>query len=479
MGDKIEKTGLTFDDVLLIPRYTSVLPVDVDVRTSITKNIKLNIPILSSAMDTVTEANMAISMAREGGLGVIHRNMGVEEQCAEVRKVKRSESWIIRKPVTLSPTDKVEKALKIMEESGIASFPIVEGKKLVGILTFRDIRFVKNTNEMVKNIMTTNVITTDENIDMEKAVEIMNKHKIEKLPVVDKHGNLKGLITVRDIEKNKQYPNSVKDNEGRLMVGAAVGPLDKHRIDMLVKEEVDVIVIDTAHGHSKNVIDCVKYIKKNYDIDVIAGNVATKDGASDLISAGADSIKVGIGPGSICTTRVVAGVGVPQITAIMDCYEVAKNHGVYVIADGGIKYSGDIAKALVAGADAVMIGSLFAGTDESPGKIVFLEGRKYKKYRGMGSVSAMNEGSSRYPQIHKKKLVPEGIEGVVPYRGHVSEVIFQLVGGLKSAMGYLGCKNIREMKNKGRFIKITPAGLKESHPHNIIITEEAPNYWQI
>ena len=473
------KESLTFDDVLLLPRKSSVLQSQVDVKTKISKNITLKIPLISSAMDTVTEADMAIAMAKEGGIGIIHRNMGIDEQCAEIRKVKRYESWVVREPITLSKKHRVRDAVKIAEETGISSFPVVDKKRLVGIVTARDLRFINDENELIENIMTKDVITAEENINMDRAVEIMYQHKIEKLPIVDKKQNLKGLITLTDIEKSKKYPNSSKDKDGRLIVGAATGPLERDRIERLVKEEVDIIVIDTAHGHSKNVIECVKWIKKNYDIDVIAGNIATKEAAEDLISAGADTLKVGIGPGSICTTRVISGVGVPQITAIMDCYDAAKEYGVFIIADGGIKYSGDIPKAIVAGADAVMIGSLFAGTDEAPGHVVFLNGRKYKKYRGMGSLSAMREGSNRYANQDKSKFVPEGIEGVVPYRGSVSEIIFQLVGGLRSAMGYLGCRTIEELKKNGRFVKITPASLKESHPHDILITEEAPNYWNV
>ncbi|MCD6590917.1 MAG: IMP dehydrogenase [Candidatus Aenigmarchaeota archaeon] len=479
-GKVVEGIALTFDDVLILPRRSNVIPRDVDIRTKLTKNISLNIPILSAAMDTVTEARLAIALAQAGGIGIIHKNMSIDEQVTQVRKVKKFESWIIRNPVTVSPEDKIEKLFNIINAHGIGSFPVIdENRKVIGIVTMRDIRFDKNPDEKVKNVMTKHPVTITEK-DVNKAMEIMDKHKIEKLPVVDEQGRLKGLVTWTDLEKTKKYPNALKDKEGRLLVGAAVGPFDEKRVESLINAEVDVIVIDTAHGHSENVINAIKRIKKRYAIDIIGGNVATKEGSEDLIAAGADVVKVGVGPGSICTTRIIAGVGVPQITAIMSAVESAEKHGVRVIADGGIKYSGDMAKSIAAGASAVMIGSLFAGTEEAPGDVVFIGGRKYKRYRGMGSISAMKKGSKdRYSQAGETKLVPEGVEGVVPYRGNVSEIVFQLVGGLKSSMGYSGCKNIDEMRKNAKLVRITPAGLKESHPHDIIITEESPNYWKV
>lgn len=472
-----KKLALTFDDVLLVPKKSNILPADVNLETRLSKKIKLKIPIMSAAMDTVTESRLAIALAREGGIGIIHRNLSIEEQCNEVRKVKRHESWIIRDPITLSPDDPIGKAKEIIEEKNIASFPVVEKGRLVGIVTNRDLRLKANMNEMVRNVMSKNPVTAHEKISMEDAIKIMDKNKIEKLPVVDKRGKLKGLITLRDIEERKKFPDASKDKHGRLLVGAAVGPFDMKRVSELVKSDVDVIVVDTAHGHSENVIKTIREIKRSYDVEVIGGNVATEEATEELISAGADAVKVGIGPASICTTRIVTGAGVPQITAIQDCYSAAKKHGIPIIADGGVKYSGDIAKAIAAGADVVMIGSLLAGTEESPGRVVFVRGRKYKSYRGMGSIGAMESGSrDRYFQA-SKKLVPEGIEGIVPYRGMVSEMVFQLVGGLKSAMGYCGCRNIEELKRKAEFVRISKAGLAESHPHDVTITEESPNYW--
>jgi IMP dehydrogenase len=471
------KMALTFDDVLLVPRKSKVLPKEVNTKTKLSKNIPLNIPIISAAMDTVTESKLAISLAQQGGIGIIHKNMGIEEQAKEVEKVKKFESWIIRDPLTLKPDDKIAKAKEIMDATDVSSFIIVERRKVVGILTNRDLWFRNNMNERVRNVMTKNPITI-KRPDVKEAIKIMDKHKIEKLPVVDNKGKLKGLITITDLQKGERFPKALKDNEGRLLVGAAVGPFDMKRVNALIKAGVDVINIDTAHGHTENVIKTVKQIKKAYDIEVIAGNVATKEATKDLISAGADAVKVGMGPGSICTTRIVAGIGVPQVTAINDCSEVANKHGIPIIADGGVKNSGDIAKAIASGASAVMIGSLFAGTDESPGEVVFIGGRKCKRYRGMGSMKAMKLGSAdRYAQSTASKFVPEGVEGAVPYRGSASEMIFQMIGGLRSSMGYCGCKSITEMRKKAKFIRITKEGVKESHPRGVTITEEPPNYW--
>lgn len=478
--EKVGDEALTFDDVLLVPAKSDVLPSNVNTSTSLTKRIKINIPLVSAAMDTVTESKLAIALAREGGLGIIHKNMSRERQGEEVRKVKKSESWIIKEPLTLTPRSTLSDVIKIQKEFGISSFPVLTKGKLVGILCNRDIRFEEDRRKKVSDIMTKKVVTTSGGISMEKSIEIMASNKIEKLPVVDKKGVLKGLITMTDIEKNKQYPYASKDREGRLMVGAAVGPLDEGRVSTLIKNDVDVILVDSAHGHSKNVIDCVRRIKKNFDIDVIAGNVATTEATEDLISAGADAIKVGIGAGSICTTRIVSGIGVPQISAVMDCAESSDRHGIPIISDGGTRYSGDIAKAIAAGANVVMLGSLLAGTEESLGRTVFIQGRKFKTYRGMGSVNAMKLGSAdRYFQGTTKKLVPEGIEGVVPYRGAVKEIVYQLVGGLRSSMGYCGCKNIDSMRTKTKLRKISKAGAVESHPHDVLITEEAPNYWKV
>jgi len=471
------KMALTFDDVLLIPRKSRVLPMDVDTRTRLTKKISLKIPIISSAMDTVTESRLAVVLAQEGGMGIIHRNMSIETQAAEVKKVKKSESWIIRNPLTLSPDDRIAKAKEIMEKTDISSFIIVDKGKVVGILTNRDLWFKTVMSERVRDVMTKNPITI-RTPDVKEAMDIMNKYKIEKLPVVDAKGFLKGLITITDIQKSRQFPNSAKDREGSLIVGAAVGPFDMKRVDALVKAGADIIAIDTAHGHTENVIKTVRQIKKANDVDVIAGNVVTKDGTHDLIAAGADAIKVGMGPGSICTTRIIAGIGVPQVTAIQDCADEANRYNISVIADGGIKNSGDIAKAIAAGAGAVMIGSLFAGTEEAPGEVVYMGGRKYKRYRGMGSIKAMQAGSKdRYGHGEASKFVPEGVEGVVPYRGDVSEMVFQMIGGLRSAMGYCGCATINEMRKKAKFLRITKEGVKESHPHDIVMTEEPPNYW--
>ncbi|QIB27426.1 IMP dehydrogenase [Caloranaerobacter azorensis] len=480
--EKFLKEGLTFDDVLLIPAKSEVLPKEVNVETYLTRKIKLNIPIMSAGMDTVTEARLAIAIAREGGIGIIHKNMPIERQAMEVDKVKRSEHGVITNPFYLSPEHNVSDALELMERYRISGVPITDAnKKLVGIITNRDIRFETDTSKKIKEVMTKdNLVTAKRGITMDEAQELMKKHKIEKLPLVDDEGKLVGLITIKDIEKSIEYPNSAKDSKGRLLVGAAVGVtrdmLD--RVEALVDAQVDVVVIDTAHGHSKGVLEAVSKIKEKFpELQLIAGNVATAEATLDLIKAGADAVKVGIGPGSICTTRVVAGVGVPQITAIYDCAQAAKKYDVPIIGDGGIKYSGDIVKAIAAGADVVMMGSLFAGTEESPGETVLYQGRRFKVYRGMGSIGAMAAGSrDRYFQEDSKKLVPEGVEGRVPYKGPLKDVIFQLVGGLKAGMGYCGTPTIKDLQERGQFVRITQAGLIESHPHDIQITKEAPNY---
>ncbi|MDH3259232.1 MAG: IMP dehydrogenase [Deltaproteobacteria bacterium] len=476
---------LTFDDVLLLPRGSRLLPKDADVTTNLTKKIKLNIPIISAAMDTVTESQLAIALAREGGIGIIHRNNTPDAQTNEVSRIKKSESGMIVDPITIGPEGKVYEALELMKRYSISGVPVTRKGKLVGILTNRDLRFETNFEQPVKNVMTRkNLITVPVGTTLEEAKEILHRHRIEKLLVVDDEYNLKGLITIKDIIKIKKYPNSCKDELGRLRVGAAVGTGEDtdERVEKLINAGVDILCVDTAHGHSKLVLDTVKRIKKQYPhIQLMAGNVATDEGTSALIKAGADCVKVGVGPGSICTTRVVAGVGVPQISAIMKCVSVAKKFKIPVIADGGIKYSGDIPKALAVGASSVMIGSLFAGTDESPGEIVLFQGRSYKIYRGMGSIGAMKDGSrDRYFQAEgegESKLIPEGIEGRVPYRGALANSIFQLVGGLKSGMGYVGARSLEELQKKAVFIKITNAGLRESHVHDVIITKEAPNYW--
>ncbi len=475
----------TFDDLLLVPAHSEVLPSEVDVSTRLTAEIRLNIPILSAAMDTVTEADTAISLAREGGIGIIHKNMTIEEQVKEVEKVKKSESGMIIDPVTVTPSTKIWEVQQIMKEYRISGVPVVEGEKLVGIVTNRDLRFETNWDQEVRNVMTTeNLITAPVGITLEESKELLHEHRIEKLLVVDDEGNLRGLITIKDIEKIRKYPNACKDDLGRLRVGAAVGvgPSRLAHAEALIEAGVDVIVVDSAHGHSKNVIEAVRDLKKTFpDLQVIAGNVATAEGAEALIQAGADCIKVGVGPGSICTTRIVAGVGVPQATAIHNCAQVADRHGIPLIADGGIKFSGDVTKAIGAGAHCVMIGSLLAGTDESPGELELYQGRRYKVYRGMGSLGAMKRGSKdRYFQDNVEstsKMVPEGIEGRVPYRGPLSTTIFQLIGGLRSGMGYLGCRTIEELRKKAQFVRITPAGLRESHVHDVEITKESPNYW--
>jgi len=479
------KEGLTFDDVLLMPSLSKIMPKDVDVSTYLTKNIKLHIPILSAAMDTVTEAKTAICLAQEGGIGIIHRNMGIEEQAQEVEKVKKSESGMIVDPITISPERKIKDALDLMARYRISGIPVTKGKKLVGIITNRDLRFETNLEEKVENVMTKeNLVTVKEGIGLEESKQILHKHRIEKLLVVDRGFNLRGLITIKDIEKMRQYPNSCKDHLGRLRVGAAVGVgMDREmRVDALLKAGCDIIMIDTAHGHSKNVIEAVRDTKNNFkDVQLIAGNIATEEGCVALMKAGCDCVKVGVGPGSICTTRIIAGVGVPQITAILSVTKVAKRFNIPIVADGGIKFSGDITKAIAAGADTVMIGNLFAGTDETPGEMVLYQGRTYKVYRGMGSLEAMKEGKTRDRYCIDEneieaKIVPEGIEGRVPYRGSLSMSIQQLVGGLKAGMGYVGCRNLKELQEKSKFMRITSAGLKESHVHDVIITKEAPNY---
>ena len=479
--EKFAKVGLTFDDVLLIPARSEVLPKEVDISTSLTKKIKLNIPIISAGMDTVTESRLARAMAREGGLGVIHKNMSIEKQAMEVDRVKRSEHGIITDPVYLNKGHTIAEAMEIMERYHISGIPITEGSKLIGIITNRDIRFETDFSKKIDDAMTKeNLITGPADTTMEKAKEILSKYKIEKLPLVDENFNLKGLITIKDIEKGIRYPNSAKDANSRLLVAAAVGVSADtfERVQALVEAKVDVIVVDTAHGHSLGVLQTVEKIRNLYpELEIIAGNVATAEGTRDLIKAGVNAVKVGIGPGSICTTRVVAGIGVPQLSAIYECAKEAAKFDTPVIADGGIKYSGDVVKALAAGANVVMIGSLLAGTEESPGDVEIYQGRSYKVYRGMGSLSAMKEGSSdRYFQENVKKLVPEGVEGRVPYKGSVADTIYQLIGGLRAGMGYTGCKNIEELFTKARFIRQTSAGLRESHPHDIQITKESPNY---
>ncbi|MBD5089624.1 MAG: IMP dehydrogenase [Clostridiales bacterium] len=473
--------GITFDDVLLVPAFSEVIPNQIDLSTNLTKTIKLNIPMMSAGMDTVTEHRMAIAMARQGGIGVIHKNMSIEAQAEEVDRVKRSENGVITDPFFLSPEHTLDDANALMAKFRISGVPITEGKKLVGIITNRDLKFETDFSKKIKESMTTEgLVTAPEGITLDEAKEILAKARKEKLPIVDKDGNLKGLITIKDIEKQIKYPLAAKDSQGRLLCAAAVGITANviERVTALVKAKVDAIVLDSAHGHSANVLRCVKMIREQLpDLQIIAGNVATAEGTKALIEAGASAVKVGIGPGSICTTRVVAGIGVPQITAIMNAYSAAKEYGVPIIADGGIKYSGDMAKAIAAGANVCMMGSIFAGCDESPGTFELFQGRKYKVYRGMGSIAAMENGSKdRYFQENAKKLVPEGVEGRVAYKGTVEDTVFQLIGGLRSGMGYCGTPNVESLKENGKFVKITAASLKESHPHDIHITKEAPNY---
>ncbi|WP_347491550.1 IMP dehydrogenase [Desulfoscipio sp. XC116] len=479
--DKFNKVGLTFDDVLLVPSVSEVLPRDVDTSTRLTKNITLNIPLMSASMDTVTEYRMAIAMAREGGVGVIHKNMSIERQAMEVDRVKRSEHGVISDPIYLSPESSISEALVLMERYRISGVPVTDNGKLVGILTNRDLRFEKNFQQKVGQAMTKeNLVTAPVGTTLEEAKGILQTYKVEKLPIVDNNFNLRGLITIKDIEKARQFPLSAKDVGGRLLVAAAVGVTadTMKRVAALVEAKTDIIVIDTAHGHSRGVLNTVNEVKNKFpDLDIIAGNVGTAGGTRDLIKAGADAVKIGIGPGSICTTRIVAGAGVPQITAIYDCAQEAAKYDIPIIADGGIKYSGDVTKAIAAGADVVMLGSLLAGTEESPGDMEIYQGRSYKVYRGMGSLGAMKEGSKdRYFQENQKKLVPEGVEGRVPYRGTLADTAFQLIGGLRAGMGYCGAATIEELKKKGQFIRISPAGLRESHPHDVAITKEAPNY---
>jgi IMP dehydrogenase len=478
------KEALTFDDLLLVPAESAILPRDVETSTFLTQHIPLNIPIVSAAMDTVTESRTAICMAQEGGVGIIHRNMSIERQVTEVDKVKKSESGMIVDPITIEPEQKVHEAFDLMNRYRISGVPVVKNRKLVGILTNRDLRFETNLDQPVSKVMTKeHLVTVKSNISLEDSKKLLHKHRIEKLLVVDDEYNLKGLITIKDIEKIKKYPNACKDSLGRLRVGAAVGILDREaRVEALMNAGVDVIVVDTSHGHSAGVLDAIRDIKQNFTkCELIAGNVATKEGAEALIEAGVDAVKVGVGPGSICTTRIIAGVGIPQMSAIRDAFKAATRLNIPVIADGGIKFSGDIAKALAAGAHTVMIGSLFAGTEESPGETVLYQGRSYKVYRGMGSLEAMKMGSrDRYYQDDIEdnlKLVPEGIEGRVPFRGSLSASIHQLIGGLKAGMGYVGCRTVQELRERARFVRITSAGLRESHVHDVIITKEAPNYW--
>ena len=478
---KIIGEGITFDDVLLIPAYSEVTPNMVDISTQLTKKIKLNIPMMSAGMDTVTEHRMAIAMARQGGIGIIHKNMTIEQQAEEVDKVKRSENGVITDPFYLSPDHTLADANDLMAKFRISGVPITRGRKLVGIITNRDLKFEEDYSKKISDCMTSEgLVTAPEGITLKEAKAILAKARKEKLPIVDKDFNLKGLITIKDIEKQIKYPLSAKDDQGRLLCGAAVG-ITKNmmdRVKALVEAKVDVIVIDSAHGHSKNILNAVREIKASYpDLQVIAGNVATGAATKALIEAGVDAVKVGIGPGSICTTRVVAGIGVPQITAVMDCYAVADQYGIPIIADGGIKYSGDMTKAIAAGANVCMMGSMFAGCDESPGEFELFQGRKYKVYRGMGSIAAMENGSKdRYFQSDAKKLVPEGVEGRVAYKGLVEDTVFQLIGGLRAGMGYCGCPTVEDLKKNGEFVKISAASLKESHPHDVHITKEAPNY---
>lgn len=479
--DKFGKQGLTFDDVLLIPAHSDVLPRDVDVRTHLTQNVTLNIPVMSAGMDTVTEAEMAIAMAREGGIGVIHKNMSIDEQAREVKLVKRSEHGIIVDPIYLAPDNTLSDADELMNKYHISGVPITENGKLVGIITNRDMRFETDLSRPISDIMTSKgLITAPEHTTMEEAKRVLQAHRIEKLPLVDDDGHLKGLITIRDIEKMRKFPNSNKDSDGRLKVAAAIGVTSdvEDRVEALLDAKADVLVIDTAHGHSEGVLQTIRRLRKAFPhLELIAGNVATYDATKALIEAGVSAVKVGIGPGSICTTRVIAGIGVPQITAIYDCAKAAEGTGIPIIADGGIQYSGDIAKALGAGASCVMLGNLLAGTEEAPGEMIIYQGKNYKSYRGMGSLGAMQAGSKdRYFQQNAKKLVPEGIEGRIPYKGHVSDVLFQLIGGLRASMGYCGAKDIKAMNEDTQFIQITGAGLRESHPHDVSITKEAPNY---
>ncbi len=482
MEDKLAYTGITFDDVLLEPRYSQIMPADVEVSTQLTRSIRLKVPLLSSPMDTVTESEMAIALAKVGGLGVIHKNLSIDSQVEEVTKVKRSANGIIPDPVTLHPDDDVSKARELMDQQNVSGVPIVEKNgRLAGIITRRDLRFLESSATPIKNVMTReNLVTATGTVTLEQAEKILTDKKVEKLLLVDDEYKLTGLITIKDIDMMNRYPNACKDAQGRLRVGAAVGVFDYQRAEQLIERGVDILVVDSAHGHSKNVIETVREIKRRWQIDVVAGNIATTDGCRDLIEAGADAVKVGIGPGSICTTRVISGVGVPQITAIYNAAKAAEPAGIPIIADGGIRFSGDLTKAIAAGASAVMIGGLFAGLAESPGRTILYQGRTFKAYRGMGSIGAMVKGSSeRYRQTgndNLSKLVPEGVEGRVPFKGALSDFVYQLVGGLRAGMGYCGTRNIEELRKEARFIKISAASVRENHPHDIAITQEAPNY---
>jgi len=474
------KEALTFDDILLVPGASKVLPKDANLETRISKKLKINIPFISAAMDTVTESRTAIAIAREGGIGIIHKNLDAESQASEVNKVKRSEFLIVSNPLCIGPDDSLQKVFELQKTIGIGSFPVTKNNKLVGIVTQRDIAFESNFAKKVSEIMTKDVISINHEPSADEAKEVLHKHRIEKLPIVNSKGEITGLLTATDIRKQEKFPNSAKDKKGRLLVGAAVGVSDIARIEKLIETDVDVLVVDTAHGHSKGVVEAVKRYKKEFDIQIIAGNVATAEAVEDLAAAGADAVKVGIGPGCICTTRIISGVGVPQFTAVLECSKAAKKYNVPIIADGGIRYSGDIVKALAAGASSVMLGSLFAGCEETPGRTIFLYNRKFKQYRGMGSLGAMEKGGKeRYFQgdvEDSNKLVPEGVEGIVPYKGMISEMVFQLLGGLRSGMGLVGAKDIEVLKKNTKWVKITAAGVKESHPHDINITEESPNY---
>jgi IMP dehydrogenase len=478
--DKFVSEGITFDDCLLIPAKSDFVPSQADTSTRLTNNININIPIVSAAMDTVTESALAIALAQEGGIGIIHKNLNVEAQAREVIKVKRSENGVVLDPVILSPQQTVRQAREVMSEQNVSGIPIITDKKVVGILTHRDLKFLRDDSVKINDVMTKDVVKAPADTTLEQAKDILQKHKVEKLLLVNDAGELAGLITMRDIDRYQKYPSAVRDTRGRLRVGAAVGVKDFERIEALIGAEVDVIVVDSAHGHSQNVINTVKEIKKKYKIDVIAGNIATADAARELIDAGVNAVKVGIGPGAICTTRIVSGVGVPQITAIMDCADVADKHGIPIIADGGIRFSGDITKAIAAGASSVMLGSLLAGLAESPGMLVIYKGRQFKEYRGMGSLGAMVKGSAdRYGQkgvTQKDKLVPEGVEGRVPYRGTLSDFVYQLVGGMRAGMGYCGTPTIEQLRTGAKFVRVSASGMNESHPHDIMITKEAPNY---
>jgi IMP dehydrogenase len=482
MTNRIVGEGITFDDVLLVPGFSDVVPRDVDTSTMLTRGIRINVPIVSAAMDTVTEAALAIALAQEGGIGIIHKNLSIDGQCREVEKVKRSANGIITDPVTLGPNERVATAQQVMAENNISGIPITEGGRLVGILTRRDLKFLENPQGAIADVMTReNLITASPSMNLEEAERILLKNKVEKLPLVDRQGQLMGLITIKDIEKLHQFPHACRDDRGRLRVGAAVGVHDDERARRLIEKDVDLLVVDTAHGHSANVVEMVKRLRRQYDIQLVAGNVATAEAVADLVKAGVDGVKVGIGPGSICTTRVVSGVGVPQISAVDACAAEADRHGVPVIADGGIRHSGDITKALAAGAASVMLGSLLAGLEESPGKVIIYKGRTFKAYRGMGSLGAMVEGSAeRYSQESEgrraEKLVPEGVEGRVPYRGLLADFVYQLVGGVRAGMGYCGCRTIEELRTRTRFMRVSRASVVESHPHDIAITQEAPNY---